>query len=752
MAQVPYSGVPDVQAEGLPNANIRVQSSPSAFGSNIGEAEQKLGADTSQAADQTFNVVMQHQGMLNETMATNAETQAMSQYGDILNKYKSTEGLAAVANRPQAIEDIQAVRQKILATLPNSAVQRAFNMLALRHESNALEDTNNYATTQVKAADNRSASDAMQLAASRVGDYSVASNDKRFSDAVQDADFQVVRVLNNQGYGAGSGSGMKQDAKTGALTFDTSTPAGQQAKAVYDNMIAKVHGDMWETRIHAIADDPVNGNTNQAFAVFSANRDKIPGETQAKIGAFLLPRVRSEQASDTANTALSHAESGYQGSFNTAGGNFSESDAASTINKLFPGSVITSALRTPGHNAAVGGVPDSMHVTGQAVDFVPPKGMTLQDVQSALDKAGIPHTELIRDPNEADHIHWGWGAKASGQPQVPPYQSRADYYRANSDTILQSVRDQATAQHPDDPTFADMAVARTQQKMSEVITHQEQQYSVDLHTVQQAMNGGMTNGQIPTSVDAMASINPDVRKAWESVQANNPYAASHIENVFDANSRGKALNYGADFYKYFRAVLAPQNDPSRVADPTKLWPYVQPGEDGPITNTGLAALTRLITTRNSPQGEADVEQMRAFFDQAHRQISGANPASGIADPKGEEKFNKFMMLAIPEIAATQQAKKPLSVLFNPKSPDYLGNAIANFKRPYAQEVNDMIQDYPGGNAVTVVNPDNLKTPEDLIAAVQSGKMSRADGEALALKRGYIRANPSPEPVIPAPTP
>jgi uncharacterized protein YcbK (DUF882 family) len=52
--------------------------------------------------------------------------------------------------------------------------------------------------------------------------------------------------------------------------------------------------------------------------------------------------------------------------------------------------VVLSAYRTPAYNAAVGGVPDSQHVQGRALDLRPPNGWTPVSLAAiAKDIAGI---------------------------------------------------------------------------------------------------------------------------------------------------------------------------------------------------------------------------------------------------------------------------------------------------------------------------------------------------------------------------
>lgn len=87
--------------------------------------------------------------------------------------------------------------------------------------------------------------------------------------------------------------------------------------------------------------------------------------------------------------------------------------ASQILSSIIPGAKITSGYRTPEHNAAVGGVPNSLHTRGQgqAIDFVPPPGFDINQFRAGLQQRGLPATELL---NEGDHIHWGYGPKGRG--------------------------------------------------------------------------------------------------------------------------------------------------------------------------------------------------------------------------------------------------------------------------------------------------------------------------------------------------
>ncbi|MDT0507535.1 D-Ala-D-Ala carboxypeptidase family metallohydrolase [Novosphingobium sp. MMS21-SN21R] len=92
-----------------------------------------------------------------------------------------------------------------------------------------------------------------------------------------------------------------------------------------------------------------------------------------------------------------------------------ESAAMSAV----PGLIVTSRQRTAGKNADVGGVGNSYHMTDQARDFVPPKGMSMGGLHAKLAKA-FPGFDVI---NEGDHVHVEPGA---GTPhRVAPVKVRS---------------------------------------------------------------------------------------------------------------------------------------------------------------------------------------------------------------------------------------------------------------------------------------------------------------------------------------
>lgn len=99
-----------------------------------------------------------------------------------------------------------------------------------------------------------------------------------------------------------------------------------------------------------------------------------------------------------------------------------EAQARQVVSEVLPGAIITSGRRSRTKNKAVGGAERSYHLSGQALDMVPPKGVSIQDFRARLEARGIDVAELL---DEGDHWHLAWRgpareAAAREVAQAPP--------------------------------------------------------------------------------------------------------------------------------------------------------------------------------------------------------------------------------------------------------------------------------------------------------------------------------------------
>ncbi|MFC7537077.1 D-Ala-D-Ala carboxypeptidase family metallohydrolase [Sphingomonas sp. GCM10030256] len=85
---------------------------------------------------------------------------------------------------------------------------------------------------------------------------------------------------------------------------------------------------------------------------------------------------------------------------------------------------VTSTLRTPAHNRAVGGVRNSWHLSGRAVDIARRPGVTHAQIAAAFRASGY---RLIESLDEGDHSHFAFASGGGASPAFvyPPQLSRA---------------------------------------------------------------------------------------------------------------------------------------------------------------------------------------------------------------------------------------------------------------------------------------------------------------------------------------
>lgn len=713
---VPYNPVPSVApSTQAPNDYIRTEATPSSFGGQIGQAMQGAGQAAEKLGTQAIDLADQQQGLINQSLAENAVTQHTEDVDNISAKYRSLEGLDAVQAHDQAIADIQAARQRVSASLPNAGAQRLFNSLALRHEAYALGDVSSYYAKSVKDASLKASTSGMATSLNQTGLPQVAQDDQRFSFNLTTAVLHLNDTMKNQGYG----SGMNVD-KTGKASWDTSTPEGQQAQNVYNEKYDQIVSKAWENRIKTLADDPTTGNARAALDVFNANKDKIPAQAQMELQAYLQPKVRMMDAHGIAGDSLATADKGYNASV-TAAVSGQASNAAGSVSR----DAVSKSIRIqegPG-TSVQGAVAGIMPATFQ--QYAKPG----ESINNPADRQAV-HDRIISDLWQkagGDPARVAVGYFSGPGNMAPPgsptpwindtkdangkstssyvsdvlgragvqggAMSKADYYRAHEAEIVEDARRKADQLHPDDPQIADLAAARTSQQLNAVIRQQDLAYHADNDLVFRAVNGDLSKGTAPVTVDQLRATSPEVAAAWDRMQYQQPKEAREIATRLiteNAKSNGghDANTYGAGFYDVFNRIHAPDGSPNRITDPSQLYSMV--GQPGGLTIAGLAKAREEIMGRRTPDGEAESAMRAQMFRNVHGMLTGTNDGLGIKDPKGEEIYLKFMAAAYPAIEAAKSAGKSPYQLFDPNSPDYIGKIAAGMKRSPAAYQADMI--------------------------------------------------------------
>ena len=89
---------------------------------------------------------------------------------------------------------------------------------------------------------------------------------------------------------------------------------------------------------------------------------------------------------------------------------------------------VTSTVRSPEHNRRVGGVRNSFHLSGRAIDIARRPGVRHADIAAALRAAGYV---LVESLDEGDHSHFAFGTGAAPvyRSFQPPQRSASTQWR-----------------------------------------------------------------------------------------------------------------------------------------------------------------------------------------------------------------------------------------------------------------------------------------------------------------------------------
>lgn len=252
---------------------------------------------------------------------------------------------------------------------------------------------------------------------------------------------------------------------------------------------------------------------------------------------------------------------------------------------------------------------------------------------------------------------------------------------------------------------------------------------------------------------ALATDNPDSLKYLDT-------RAEYNHDKATGNNTKDMREYGAGFYNLFNKVHSLGDD--KINSIAELQKHV--GQDGDLTIAGYDRLSKELAGKNTPEGDSIGIAKKNFLALAKQQISGQDDILRIRDPKGEENYQRFLSAALPAYDQGIAEGKSAIDLLNPDSKDYIGKTIPSFKRTLAEQMADMEKASEGlvgipsqpekiesGMIASAIHnfasligaiPEksnvDINTPEGLRNALITGKITRQEAEAEAIKRGYVR--------------
>jgi len=744
MPEVPYSPVPSVlPSTSVPSDYLNVQANPADFGAQVGQATERLGATLGQASDRLADAVLQRQRVINNIGSDQAyyrfqDFGTKQLFGDPNNPstpgYLGLHGQAAVDGGQGVISAIQAQREAIKQSLANPMQQLAFDESSRRLENYMLErvgahyqtqsfryglDTQN-AAIEVKARDvaanyndpehfQHNLEDAM-LAADKINTLNSASPEEAANTRFQVA--QKLFTSRAEGIGNANPAAAEQFVKDNITRFDAATAssllgkyrAGADRASVADGINHVMSGGAGGGGYVPAAGAGAGAGAPPVISQAINVTEGLGPDGQARDGiipgTFNLYKRGAESFDNPADRAA-----------------VKERVIADLWQKAHgdPERVAVGMISGPG-NIAPPGSPtpwkenrsDGRVTVAQYVD-------KFNEHLAALGGAGAgspvqPAAATTTAPGPAGST--SPPVQSSHNPEV----FGAEFAR------MEAARAEARQRFPDRPDLQHAMIEGVWQEIAQANTLQAK-YEADVakqkRDAQEAAGSRVVNQLLtdPTKFDPNElAANTDL--TWEQKDHLWRVAQDHLNQVTGGR---EAREYGPGFWSAYQAVHASDPD-KRITDPAQLW--ARGGPNGDLTLAGIHELTTEIMGTRTPEGQAEGQMKRAFFDAAHARISQHGLLGG-KDPIGEQRFAQFMVSGLTLYENLRQAgKSPQDILGKDGPLEKLSSQYVRTQKQQwedFQAANNPIQDDGGGTpAPAAAGTRDLTTAAGIKAAYKDG--------------------------------
>jgi Peptidase M15 len=282
----------------------------------------------------------------------------------------------------KAQSDQQAFQNDLDGYLTNPTPQ-ATSALLLKHPSFAKQIKDSYDVTDAESRRNNMTQKVSIYSAARGGNYGLAAkileariNSDKVSGQDVSHDEAILTALKG-------GTETERKAAVGMLQLDIAGADPERFGATYGALTK--------------ADEPNLRTANPGDVIFDERTLKKVFESPYK------PQLVQVRNADGSTSVIEYTSGGGDQSSTPPSPTIPATGGVieSAIKAIIPNVGVTSRKRDPAKNDAVGGVKNSYHLTDQARDFVPPRGMQIGQLFAQV-KQALPDFDVI---NEGDHVH-----------------------------------------------------------------------------------------------------------------------------------------------------------------------------------------------------------------------------------------------------------------------------------------------------------------------------------------------------------
>lgn len=729
-ASVPYNPVPTEQNTGNFGGGFNVKATPEDFGSQVGEAVTKVG-------DTGIDLVQKRQGMINDTAMVKADSDFATKVGEIKGKYTSLTGMAAYNSFPQYQNDIKQAFQDSRAGLPLLA-QHGFDMLATRSMANHIADGSSYASSQLKEANRDSYSSLANTQLQSLLDPDVASNPDRAQYHIDSVKYAVgAQVDENH-------PGLKTDPKTGSVSFDESTPSGQQGKAQLQQNLDSYLTQAYKNKYDTLS----NMNVMDAYDKYQQERGEMPRAAQVALDSSFAPKIFDAHVQNGANTALAQASqdhanllynpqsdnqllsvrnnnpgnlrdpsTGQFRVFNTQeeGATAMQSDLTAKISGNSPAmeknfgkgysptlsNVITTYAPTSENNTSA-----YINTVSKETGFAPDHVLTSTDIpklQAAMSKVeagGSSGGTVIAS------VPKSYGTNPDGSPL-----SIADYYRTHSQDVLAKGDAYAERIMPGDLAMKRAVRQTLENQMNKIIANESAQKLLDNKNIMRGINGELTQNKPPETEAELRAI-PGMGPLLDKVAVNDPKFTEGIPTMISKMSRQNVTTNSSNGYDTILRTLETDKNPNAIRSVDNLDRQL-----GRSDGTG-------INMKDYNDAKSAIELDSILKDTISKHMKDITNANGNLDGKGQQR-------AIQWYNQVMGAYKKNEALGDKKDPDFADKISQPDGPVYTPpipsrmtQISNWAKEATGLGKIYVTNSDGIK------GFIPAGQMDEA------LKLGY----------------
>lgn len=263
-------------------------------------------------------------------------------------------------------------------------------------------------------------------------------------------------------------------------------------------------------------------------------------------------------------------------------------------------------------------------------------------------------------------------------------------------------------------------------KMLQEATMFEHGQMIDQQRQQKVLQDAADARQEAAKEDMLQKLYGNGLSTRDVLQNNNldEAAKEHMLSLVEKRQTEKVSTDNPAMRNLFANILLPEGDPKKFIhsqDDLNRF-YVK----GQINTEGLKILRGEFVNKGTVQGDADNQLAKNFTEMAFNQIAKPDPVTKLPDPQGQLNYQTWLADMLQRKQTAMANGQKASDLFDPKSPNYLGNNISQYQRTPEQIMQDMVKgrSQPGQSTepmVDVVDPSGRpgKIPQSKVEAAKA---------------------------------